>query len=453
MERIKKWFKRASPAQLLIYSFLTLILIGGLLLVLPISSRGERISLIDAFFTATSAVCVTGLVVLDTGRDFSGFGQAVILLLIQLGGIGIIGFGTFIVFVLGRKTSLVVRNVAYGDFPDLLSGYTLRKTVKRAIILVLGIELVGGVLLYLGFGSAYSGFERVWQSVFHSVSAFCNAGFSLNSDNLVGFADNSLVNLGVVGLMTTGALGYIVLLELAHIIRHRLGLRRLSLHSKIVLFISLILIVLGAVFILILEEKNALAGLSIKAKLLRGFFQSTARCAGFNTVEISALSEASLMALLFLMFIGGAPGSTAGGVKVTSAGIMLAVALSLFRRDKRPTIFGRSIGRALLDRSLLLVIIAFLAINLITLLLLVSQTGIINQAERSFLALLFETISALGTVGWSMGVTGELNSFGKICIIFAMFLGRVGPLALVFSLQDTGERIGIEYPEEEVMIG
>jgi len=454
MDRIRKWLKVASSAQLLLLSFGILILIGTILLALPISGSSGSISWLDALFTATSAVCVTGLVVLDTGKDFSGFGQAVILLLIQLGGIGIISFGTFIIFVLGRKASLAIREVAHDTFPDLLSGYSLRKTIKRTMLLVLGIELLGAILLYIGFGSAYSGLERVWQSVFHSISAFCNAGFSLNSDNLMGFADDIWVNIVVMGLIISGGMGFIVLLELAHIIRHRLGFRKLSLHSKMVIFMSLVLILGGAILIMVFEWEGLFSGLSIWSKLLRGLFQSiTARTCGFNTVEIGALSQASLMVLLFLMFIGGAPGSTAGGVKVTSAGIMLAVALSLFRRDKRPTIFGRSLSRTLLDRCLLLVIIAFLGINLITLLLLVSQLGITNQAQGSFLALLFETVSAFGTVGLSLGITGELNSLGKVLVIIMMFLGRLGPLTLIYTLQSAGTGAVIEYPEEEVMIG
>ncbi len=428
---------------------------GSFLLYLPISTHSGKISYLDALFTATSSVCVTGLIVVDTGRYFTGFGQAVILLLIQLGGFGIMSFGTFIIFMLRGRVSISAQTAVSQSFIEL-GDISVREMLKKSLLFMFMIEFIGAVLLFGGFRGAYPPGERLWQAVFHSISAFCNAGFSLNSESLVQFADSVLVNLTMMGLIVLGGIGFFVLLEISHLLRSRQKLKKLTLHSKMVLLMSGLLIFLGAGLLIGFEWNQAFADFGIKGRVLRGFFQSiTARTAGFNTVEIGSLSEASLMVLLGLMFIGGAPGSCAGGVKVTSAGVILTVALGLFRRSRRPNIFGRSLSRETIDRALLLLVSGFLLVNVFILLLLILEGGLSSHhlVAGRFLTLAFETISAFGTVGLSLGVTSHLSFLGKILIIILMFTGRLGPLTLIYTLQARRVPVAIEYPEEEIMIG
>jgi len=452
---ILNWLRRRSPGEWLFISFGSLILLGTILLSLPFSTHSGEIPFLDALFTATSAVCVTGLIVVDTGKYFTSFGQAVILFLIQLGGFGIMSFGTFIIFMLGGRVSISAERAVSQSFIDA-SGLTLKEMLKKSLLFMFLIEFFGAVLLFLGFGSFYSFPQRLWQAVFHSISAFCNAGFSLNSDSLTKFADNLLVNLTMMGLIVIGGIGFFVLLEISRMLQTRQKFKKLTLHTKIVLLMSGILIFFGAGLLIFFEWNQAFADFGIKGKILRGFFQSiTARTAGFNTVEIGSLSEASLMVLLGLMFIGGAPGSCAGGVKVTSAGVILTVALGLFRRIKRPSIFGRSLSRETIDRALLLLVSGFLLVNVFILLLLILEGGLSSHhlVAGRFLTLAFEAISAFGTVGLSLGITPHLSFLGKILIIFLMFTGRLGPLTLIYALQARRVPVAIEYPEEEVMIG
>lgn len=436
-------------------SFGGLILLGTILLTLPLTARSGRAGLIDALFTATSAVCVTGLTVLHPGTFFNGWGQTVILVLIQLGGFGILSFGTFIVFVLGGRASFRVRETMHETFPDL-AGMSLRNMLVRAVYYIFVIEAAGAILLFISFRDRYPAQEKIWQSVFHAVSAFCNAGFSLNADNLIGFADNTAVNLVIMALIILGGIGFIVILELEQVLRRRRQLKRITLHSKMVLLTTTILILSGAILILAIEWGHQFSGIEFKGKLLRAFFQSiTARTCGFNTVDIGALSEVSLVVLAALMFIGAAPGSTGGGVKVTTAGVIMAVAISLFRSERRPTIFGRSLTRQSIDRALLLAITSFLLINVITMGLMISEGGLVSaQASPGiFVRLVFEATSAFGTVGLSTGVTPQLTGAGKLMITALMLIGRLGPLTMIYILQGRGEKVSIEYPEENVMIG
>lgn len=436
-------------------SFGGLILIGAILLTLPVSARHGRADIIDALFTSTSAVCVTGLTVLDTGVYFNGFGQAVILGLIQLGGFGIISFGTFITFVIGGRASFKVRETMHETFPDL-TGLSLRRMLVRAVYFIFVIEAAGALILFFSFGDRYPAGEKIWQSVFHSVSAFCNAGFSLNSDNLIGFADNTMVNLAIMSLIITGGIGFVVLLEMEQVLLGARKLKRISLHSKMVLVMTVILIVLGAVLITGFEWKYQFSDYSIKGKLLRGFFQSvTARTCGFNSVEIGALSEASIVVLIGLMFIGGAPGSTAGGVKVTSAGVIIILLLSLFRSEKKPSVFGRSLSRETIDRALLLCFMAFFLVNGVAIAMMIFEGGMISALvwPGIFTKLIFESTSAFGTVGLTMGVTPILTDASKLLLTALMFLGRLGPLTMIYVLQGRGQSIDIEYPEEDIMIG
>ena len=425
------------------------------MLFLPISTHSREISFIDALFTATSATCVTGLIVVDTGTYFTRFGQAVILLLIQLGGFGIMSFGTFIVFMLGGRATMRARDAVSQSFLPI-QGLSLREMLKKSLIFMLVVEFLGALILYFAFGNAYTPGEKIWQAVFHSISAFCNAGFSLNSDSMIKFADSVVVNLTMMALIILGGIGFVVVLDIWLKFNKSERRHRLSLHTKMVLLLTIILIFSGAFLLTAFEWNGGFAQAGVKGKFLRGFFQSiTARTAGFNTVEIKSLSEASLFVLIFLMFIGGAPGSCAGGVKVTSAGVILTVALSIFFLRKKPTIFGRSLSRETVDRALLLLVTAFLVINIFILLLLISEGGLSSHllVKGKFLTVLFEAISAFGTVGLSLGVTPHLTAMGKILITALMFIGRLGPLTLIYLFQARSAPAAIEFPEEEVMIG
>lgn len=456
MGGISKWLRGRTSAELLFYSYFSLILIGTALLAQPVSARAGKASVIDAFFTATSAVCVTGLAVFDIRGFFNGFGQAVVLSLIQLGGFGIMSFSTIIIFLLGGRASIKIRETLHETFPEVM-GWSLRQMLVRAAAFMLAAELIGAVLLFAAFSKERSLPLRAWQAAFHSISAFCNAGFSLFSDNLIGYADSTPVNLVVMALIILGGIGFVVVLELGQAARQGKRLRKISLHSKMVLLMSAVLIVLGAALILGFEWKYQMAATPFKGKMLRAFFQSiTARTCGYNTVEIGMMSEASLVVLIALMFIGGAPGSTAGGVKVTTAAVIMALAISLFRAEKRPTIFGRSLTGSSMNRALLLIVAAFLIVNALTLGLLISEGGLVASPQNPgiFLKLIFEATSAFGTVGLSTGITPKLSSAGKLMISALMLLGKLGPLSLIYVLQGARrEKVAIEYPEEEIMIG
>ncbi len=440
---------------MLLISFGNLVLAGAVLLTLPISATKGRVGFVDALFTSTSAVCVTGLAVNDIGTVFNSFGQAVILVLIQLGGFGIVSFGTVMVFVLGRRASLMTRDAVSESFPDLF-GKSLRRIVRNAFLVMFAIEIAGAVLLFFGFRHSHPAKERAWQALFHSISAFCNAGFSLKTDNLIGSADNVFVNLVIMTLIILGGIGFIVLLEMGEVLRGRRKWRGLTLHSKLALTMSAILIVVGAALIIGLENHNLFAGVSLKGKILRGLFQSvTARTCGYNTVEIGRMTEASLVVLIGLMFIGGAPGSCAGGVKVTSAGVLLGLALHAFRKEKYPSLFGRTLPREAIERALILMISSFLLINFVSLILLGTEGGLVSpQTDPGrFMKIIFEATSAFGTVGLSTGITASLTVTGKLLITSLMYIGRVGPLTLIYLLQNRGEKVSIVYPEEEIMVG
>ena len=428
-----------DAARIALLGFGGVILLGAVLLMLPACSTGVPLGPVDALFTATSAVCVTGLVVVDTGSAFTPLGQAVVLLLIQVGGIGIMTLSAFILLMLGRRSSIRVAEALGGSY---LRRRRIRMStlLRRTILLTFGCELVGALLLWLLWRGDFGDAGRsVWSSIFHAVSAFCNAGFSLNPDSLMGHAVDPGVNLVVMALIIAGGLGFFVLSELIEIVSVRRGPRpRLSFHSRIVLSMSALLIVAGAVLFFLLEWRHGLSDVSIGRSWLEAFFQSvTARTAGFNTVDIGGLSNAGLFTAIFLMFFGGAPGSMAGGVKVTTLGVIVVVVVSRLRGLRRPALFGRSLSRSNLERAVALIIIALSLIGVATMLLLITELGGAPHAESRgmFLELVFECVSAFGTVGLSTGVTPTLSVAGRIIITLMMFVGRLGPLTLVVAME------------------
>jgi trk system potassium uptake protein TrkH len=452
--RLRTLFSKfLSPARIFVLSFVAVILTGGILLGLPFSAARGPIRFVDALFTSTSAVCVTGLVVLDTGKDYSIPGQVITLLLIQIGGLGIITFSTVFFVLMGRGISFKGREIVQST---LL--HTPRRdfmAVAKTVVIFTAITELGGALLLLArFSQDFPFSHAVYQSVFHAVSAFNNAGFSLFSNNLAAYQGDLLVNLTVMGLVVHGGIGFIVQYEVWSYLR---GVqKKLSLHAKIVLITTAILIVSGALLFYLFERNHLLREVPLLPRVLAALFQSvTPRTAGFNTVEIGALTNASILLLMFLMFIGASPGSTGGGVKTTSAALLIMLMWSRMKGYLDIHVFNRTIPREVVSRAISIIFASAFAISLITSVLLLSGTGGLpaSAGRHFFVEYLFEVVSAFATVGLSMGVTPELNDLQKYALVLMMFAGRVGPLTLAFSLSRSVGRAGVTYAEEGMMVG
>ena len=451
--------RRLKPPQIIIFSFLATILIGAVVLSLPQSSAsGTSIGIVDAFFTATSATCVTGLIVKDTGTDFSRFGQMVILFLLQIGGLGIMTLSTFFAILLGRKLT-IRENVVIKGALDHHSVEGLKTLIVYILGITFGIEAIGAFLLYNRFGAIY-------PSIFHSVSSFCNAGFSLNAASFVKYSQDAYVNLIMMALIILGGIGFIVLIDIPRIFRWifkrpflktkediRNLFSRISLQTKMAVTVSAVLLFLGAIVFLLLENHRILDGLGFKDKILASFFQSvTSRTAGFNTLPIKNLASPTLFFLIILMFVGASPGSTGGGIKTCTLGVLVAGAWSMMRNQNNIHVFKRTIPRPIFRKAIMIAGLAVLWIVIFTMLL--SFVEARNEAMPNyFLRILFEVTSAFGTVGLSTGITPILSPAGKILIMITMFVGRVGPLTLALAVAMREQRIFYKYPEEKVMVG
>ena len=444
--------KPIRPERIMAGGFLALILLGGLLLSLPIASAtGESMGLFNSFFTATSAVCVTGLVAVDTGTALSLFGQIVLLLLIQTGGLGFMIFATLVMVLLGRRISLKNRVM----IRESMSAATLSGLIRLSLWyggMALCIELTGAALLSLRFVPLYGWGKGLYYSLFHAVSAVCNAGFDLfgHFSSLTGFAHDPLVVLTVSMLILLGGLGFSVMFECIHC--HR-DFRRLSLHAKLVLTVSLGLLVVGTLGFLLLEGSNpaTLKGMSFGDKLLNAFFQSvTMRTAGFNTIDLGAMRESSKLWSVILMFIGASPASTGGGVKTTTMGVLFLLVLSVIRGQDDVTVMKRRLPIDLMRQAL-----SILFISLCMLLAGTMVITIFEQDERSFLDLLFESTSAMATVGVTAIGTPALHQPSKLMLMLMMYFGRVGPLTLALALahKQNATKNHLKYPEDKIMIG
>lgn len=433
-----------TPVRLTVLSFVALIMLGTMLLMLPVSTVAfEPISFIDALFTATSAVCVTGLVVQDTVTYFSGFGQVVILALIQLGGLGIMTLYAALPILFGRQITMMQRSTFYELFEA--ESYQDLKTVLLSIVkYTFAIEFVGTLILTLRF---YFDFGNWWQAAyfgcFHAIAAFCNAGFSLFSNNLNNYVGDLTINLTVMGLIITGGLGFVVLNEM----KHKRSWRKLSSHSKLTLFMTALLIFVPSFFVFHFEFLNAFKGLGMDEKVLASFFQVVqTRTAGFNTVDTSAMSQTTLYLFFILMFIGAGSGGTAGGVKVTTVGLMFLSLKSIVRGQGEIDCFKKRVPPTVVTKSIAIIVISFSVVTLAVLLLTLTE-------DAGFLDILFETLSAFGTVGLSMGLTAELTSLGKFLVSSVMFVGRIGSLSLVFLLNETFRRTAYRFPEGKFIVG
>jgi trk system potassium uptake protein TrkH len=431
---------------------------GTLLLSLPFAHAGAPVNVLDALFTAASAVCVTGLTVVDTGSRFSAAGQAVVLALIQVGGLGLMTFSVFVGVVLGRKVAFTDRMVIQDSMHHTPKA-GVRRLVRYVLTFTLAVETAGAAVLWLRFRGQFSAGEAAWQSVFHSVSAFCNAGFGLLPDNLVRYRGDLLVNLAITGLIVVGGLGFLVNMELWDGTRARLQGRRaplLSLHAKLALLVTAALLAVGTATFLFLERDNVLRDLPPGERLLASWFQSvTPRTAGFNTIEYGQVSSDTLFFTIFLMFVGASPGSTGGGIKTTTFGLLVALVIARWRGRGRATVFRRTIPHAVMDRALLVALLAWALVSIAVGLMVFTEThGVpFRAAEPRFVALTFEAVSAFGTVGLSTGITASLGAGSKLVLVALMFVGRVGPLTLVLAVGPRQERGRFRYAEENVMVG
>lgn len=444
-----------STTHIIMLSFLLVIAIGTLLLWLPIShSQGQQVSFLDALFMATTSVCVTGLVTLTTASAWSVFGQIVILLLIQIGGLGFITIASGIVISLHKRMNMKSRMLIQDAFNlNSLSGIVrFTKNVIRGTAVVEGI----GALLYMLVFVPQFGARGIWISVFTAVSAFCNAGIDIiGSDSLCSYAANPIINFTTCFLIITGGIGFIVWWDVINTVRkiRQKGLnafRELTLHTKLALSATAVFIVSGWMLFFIFEYSNPLTirDFSLGDKLMVSLFQSvTTRTAGFATVPQENLTNASAVISLFLMFIGGSPAGTAGGIKTVTIAVVFASALATIRHHKDVTLFGRKVTKEAVGKAASVMCMSF-AIMFISTVFLAAVT------EADMLAIVYETVSATATVGLTRNLTGSLDAWGKLIIIATMYLGRVGPisLAVAFSTQKEKQNI-IKYPSEDISVG
>lgn len=442
------------PERLFLLSFALLILAGALVLWLPAAApAGRRLAFLDALFSSASAVCVTGLAVVDIGRDLSLFGQVATLVLFQLGGLGILTFSAVLFLLMGRGIATREQDILQSVFLNA-PRRDLAGVLRFVILSTFAFEAAGAAILWARFGFDFPAGEALYVAVYHAVSAFNNCGYGLFSDSLAGYRGDPVVNLTVMALIVSGGIGFIVIYELRERFRGRI--RRLSLHTRFVLTATALLIAGGAAAFLALEREGVLQALAWDERLLAAAFQSvTARTAGFSTVDIAALRNETLLVTMLLMFIGGSPGSTAGGVKTTSASLLGVLVWSRLRGREEVTVAHRTIPRELLNRMVSIILAATLSIVLIaSILLIAAPDSPGNAPDRGlFIQYLFETVSAFGTVGLSMNTTPLLNAVQKIAVILMMVAGRVGPLTLAFALARSAGKKQVIYAEEGIMVG
>ncbi|GAA5532160.1 TrkH family potassium uptake protein [Deinococcus aluminii] len=448
----KPLFSRISPPQLIALSFALAILTGGVLLALPIThGAGRQVNFLQALFTATSALCVTGLNVVDPSRDFNRLGQVIIMLLIQMGGLGIITFGTVFALITRRRVNYSDR-IRLAQQVSAFSAGDVVPLIRNIFLYTFVLELAGAALLAFRFVPLEGWGRGLFYAVFHSISAFNNSGFALYSDNLMGFVNDPLVSLVIALLIILGGMGFLVQLNVvAHLLSPRRN--RLLVHSKLVLTMMAALLLIGTVAYLGLEWNNprTLAPLPFGDKLLASFFQSvTTRTAGFNTIDYGAISLGTAFITIILMFIGANPGSTGGGIKTSTFYVMMASAWSMVRGHRDTTLFERRIDQDTVLRAMTVGLLSIGLVNTMFILLLLLN----SNPNILFVQLFFEAVSAFGTVGLSMNTTPLLNADQQIVIILLMYLGRIGPLTFAVAFNNQEPQDPVRYPaEKDILIG
>lgn len=451
MQKKKNLFEIFTPPQILAIGFAIIILLGAVFLSLPISSE-ERVQtpFIDAFFTATSATCVTGLVVVDTATRWSTFGEIVIIALIQVGGLGFMTMSTMVALAFGRRISLRERLVLQEAF-NQTSMEGIIRLIRKVLLFACVIQGTGALLLAIRWSFDMPIGQAIYYGIWHGISMFNNAGFDLFGEltgpfsSLTSYVNDPLVNIVVMGLITLGGIGFIVIANVLDIPKRN----KLSLHSKVVLITSGVLIVIGTIVIFVFEFTNpvTLGPLDFGGKILGSFFQSvTPRTAGANTLDIAGLRQATQFFIIILMFIGASPGSTGGGVKTTTFAILIGAIIAMVRGKDDIVMFRRRLAKDRIYKAITLAILALVLVIFVTMLLSAFE-------DAAFLEILFETTSAFGTVGLSMGLTPELSMPGRILIAFLMFIGRLGPITLAYALAPKPDKELYKYPEGKVTIG
>lgn len=450
------------PAQVLVGGFLMVIFLGTLLLALPISAvNGEATPLIDALFTATSAVCVTGLSVVNTSLHWNSFGKMVILVCIQIGGLGFMTLVSMLFIILGKKITLKNRLI----MQEALNFNTTAGIVRFTNHIVKGtllVEGIGAFLLCFAFVPDYGFIKGIIYAIFHSISAFCNAGFDLiGTNSLTPYVGNGIVNLVIMSLIIIGGLGFSVWIDTYKMIRDKLkapkhftwkqAINKMSVHTRLVWILTIGLLLIGFLMLFILEYHNpgTLGPLSLKEKVYAAMFQSVSpRTAGFNTVSLADLTDTSKLITLVLMFIGGSPAGTAGGIKTVTLGVLVLCALSTIKGNEHTTVFKKRIPFQIITRALTIIMISVMVVFVVV--------GILSLSEDfTFMEILFETVSAFATVGTTLGITPLLSVVGKITIIIVMFIGRLGPITMAVALmvRQSKNKGNIQYPEEKIMVG
>ncbi|MGI5849029.1 MAG: TrkH family potassium uptake protein [Christensenellales bacterium] len=458
MDKIKKGLRKVQPVQIIALGFLVMILLGGALLTLPVASaNGNSLGFINGLFTSTSAVCVTGLIAVDTGIDFSVFGQIVIILLIQAGGLGFMTVTTMIFLLMRKRISLRERIIIRESLnEESLSGMV--KMIKRILLVTFISELIGAISLSIRFIPLYGAAKGIYFSFFHAVSAFCNAGFDLIGGfrSLTPFANDFLINVTIMALIVVGGIGFVVILDIARKIKMGKA-ARLALHSKIALIVTIGLIVFGAVAFYILENGNqntiGSPALTPGGKALAAAFQSvTPRTAGFNTIDQNSLGSAAKLLTMILMFIGASPAGTGGGIKTSTAAVIVLLVSSIVRGKRDVNVLGKRIDTNVILRAIAIVMLAILLVLTVSLLLFITEK---SDGVFTFENIMFEVFSAFGTVGLSTGISPLLSVLGKILIMLTMYGGRVGMLTLMLAVANRLNRDDskIRYPEEKIIVG
>ncbi len=466
IEKIKKQ-KKIHPPRIIFFSYLCAVIIGALLLELPMSTTGPgRLNFIDALFLSTSATCVTGLVVKNIGSDLTTFGQMVMLILIQIGGLGIMTLSTFYLMILGKRISMK-NQLIIRDTLDKTKGISVNKLVKSVLLFTFTTEFLGAFLLFIRFKVSDnpvlpygSDFQIAYYSIFHSISAFCNAGFTLFSKNMEAFSNDNFVVLTMTVLIILGGLGFLVVFNLQNLKfwkKDRTLKGKLSLHSKVVLISTATLLIFGAMIIGSIEWDNTFKDFTLAEKMQSAFFCSaTPRTAGFNIIDTNSMKTATLFFMMFLMFIGASPGSTGGGIKTCTLAILVATTYSIIKGNPNVTVFKRTVPQRVVQEAISIVVISvYIVLISTTLLLITEQTSEVrNMVANGYLVkVLFEVISAFGTVGLSTGITPYLSLAGKFLIIIIMLVGRISPLAIALIVGKREDYPSIKYPEETVMVG
>ena len=430
-------------------SFIVVIIVGTLFLLLPFSTKSGRISFVDALFEATSSVCVTGLIVQDTPTYFTPFGHAVILILFQLGGLGIMTFSTLVLLVAGRGISFKDRLlIQEGYYPGMMKD--VKSLIKHIFIFAFAFEAAGALSLFLRWQKDFTWPKALFHSIFHSVSAFCNAGFALFSNSFESYRSDTWINMTFYFLIIFGGIGFLVLHEMIKLVSGILKKRKLkiSLHSKLVLTMTSTLILFSFGLFLLMEWNKSLKMFSLKGKILSSLFQViTPRTAGFNTMNLNSLSFAAVFLLIFLMFIGASPGSTGGGVKTSTFGVIFAFLRSKLKAGDSVNLLYRTIPLETTIKAFTVVTLASGVIFLSSFILMISHPW------AAMKDVVFEVFSAFSTVGLSLGMTPKLSVMGKIVIVLTMYIGRIGPLTLLYAFSRQRPFGKYQYVEETVMIG